>query len=335
MPTLSISLAHAPLTERPKLARIADEAGFRTIWVEDGDAFVTLAYLSHEVRRARLASGVARAFARSAMVTAVASANLQKITDDRFVLGMGTGTKHQNTTQLGEAFDHPATRLAELSKVLRTMWKAPTDQPLAIQGRFYNLKFDGPTMERFHCAGATPPIYIAAVNDFMLRTAGRVAEGLAGHPCFSARYLGRVVAPMIQNGLNDSGRDRSSFDLCSWVITSIDNDRGIARKRAAYQLGFYFSTRSYGFMLDWHGFPGVQEKIRVALFEKRDWEQVAACIPDEMIDVFSVAGTPNDCIDKLKRYEGVLDDIVLYSHAAGPARPDAGNNLRRILQTFG
>lgn len=335
MATLSISLAHAPMKERPGLAKLADEAGFRTIWTEDGDAFVALALMAPQVRKARLGTGIARAFARSAMVTATASANLQTVTEGRFVLGLGSGTKRQNLQQLGQEFDHPASRIAEFCQLLREMWTAPPESVLDFKGRFYDLRLDGPAVDRAHCEGPVPPIYLAAVNDFMLRTAGRVCDGLAGHPCFSAPYLEKVVGPQVQLGLDDAKRQRSSFELTSWIITSIDPDPGLARRRAAYQLGYYFSTKSYGGMLDWHGFSGVQEKIRVALFEHRDWEEVAGCISDEMIDVFSVAGTANECIDKIKRYEGVLDDIVLYSHASGPARADAENNLRRILKAFG
>lgn len=320
---------------RPGLAKLADAAGFRTIWTEDGDAFVALALMAPEVRNARLGTGIARAFARSAMVTATASANLQSVTDGRFVLGLGSGTKRQNLQQLGEEFDHPATRISELCELLRAMWKAPTDVPLDFNGRFYDLRLDGPSVERAHCEASMPPIYLAAVNDFMLRTAGRVCDGLAGHPCFSAPYLEKVVGPQVQLGLDDANRTRSSFELTSWIITSIDSDPGVARRRAAYQLGYYFSTKSYGGMLDWHGFSGVQEKIRVALFEHRDWEEVADCISEEMIDMFSVSGTANECVDKISRYDTVLDDVVLYSHASGPARADAEDNLRRILKAFG
>jgi probable F420-dependent oxidoreductase len=335
MATLSISLAHAPVTDRPGLAKMADDAGMKTIWVEDGDAFVTLAYLSHHVRRARLGTGVARAFARSAMVTGCASANMQQITDGRFVLGLGSGTKGQNVQQIGQEFDHPATRIAELCELLRAMWGNKPGQPLKFSGRFYDVQFDGPTLDRIRCAGKPPPIYLAAVNDMMLRTAGRTCNGLAGHPCFSAAYLKDVVQPKIQQGLDDRQRDRASFELSSWVITSIDPDVGLARRRAAYQLGFYFSTKSYGNILAWHGFPDIQSRIRTALFEHRDWEEVADCIPEDMIDLFSVTGTPNQCVDKIGRYQGILDDIVLYSHAAGPARAYAADNLRHILRTFG
>lgn len=332
---LSISLAHAPLKTRPELAGIADSAGFNTIWVEDSDAFVSLAYMAREVQRARLGTGIARAFSRSPLVTATAAANLWEITDGRFVLGLGSGTKRQNLYQLGLDIQHPATQVAMLRNMLRDMWEAGPEESLHYDNDFYHLQLDALTLRKTRTAAGSPPVFLAAVNEFMLKTAGRSFDGLAGHPCFSRAFLADVVGPTIEAGLAERKRPRDDFLLSSWIITSIDDDRRTARRRAAYQIGYYFSTKSYHSLLDWHGFGNIQERIRHALFEAQDWEMVADAIPDEMIDVFAVAGTPNDCIDAVGRYEGILDEAVLYSHAAGPARADAEANLRRILKAFG
>ena len=331
---LSISLAHAPLKERPALAAAADASGFRTIWTEDGDAFVIVGLLAAHIKRARLGTGIARAFARSTLMTATAAANMHEIMDGRFVLGLGTGTKRQNLYQLGQEYSHPASRVQALCEALRSTWGADPSEPLHIDDGFQTLRFDELALQRAHCESA-PPIFLAAVNDFMLRTAGRTCDGLCGHMCFSAQYLKSVVAPAIENGLAERNRKRSSFLFTSWVITSIDDDVRVARRRAAYQLAYYFSTKSYGDILTWHGLHGVQAKIRQALFEERDWEKAADAVPPEMIEIFALAGTANDCIDQVARYEGALDELVLYSHAAGPARSDSTANLWRIIRAFG
>ena len=54
------------------------------------------------------------------------------------------------------------------------------------RGRFYSI-----TMAPFPGAGPAPgpiPIYLAAVNDRMAEAAGRVADGVSGHPMTSPRY---------------------------------------------------------------------------------------------------------------------------------------------------
>ena len=330
---LGISLAHATMHERVSMAERADRAGFESIWVEDGDAFVAIASMAHVVKQARMGTGIARAFTRSPLVTATASANLQELTDGRFVLGLGTGTKRQNLFQIGQEFDHPATRVAELVDLLRNAWGHDAESQFHYEGKFNNVTWDGPNMHRAHTEKPIP-VYLAAVNDYMLQTAGRAFDGLAGHPCFTPPYLEQVVSERIGEGLAKAGRTRDSFTLASWVITSIDSDRGLARKRAAYQIGYYLSTKSYQFLLDWHGWGAQKDPIRDAFFAG-DWEALAAAVTDDMIDTMAVAGTANDAIDQISRFQQALDVPILYSHAAGPARADAGANLDRILKTFG
>ena len=334
MSEFSISLAHSPIVERAGLAAMADEAGVGTIWTEDGDAFVAAALIAANVKRARVGTGIARAFTRSPMVTATSAANLHNVTNGRFVLGLGSGTKYQNLAQVGETFDHPATRMADLCAALRTTWNAE-GADTRVSSRFISMQLDGTAAHRSRCMGGQPPIYFAAVNNYMLRMAGRVADGLAGHPVFSVPYIRDVARPRIAEGLADANRSGEDFRLAAWVITSIDEDRELARRRAAYQIAFYFSTKSYREMLEWHGFTGIQDRIREALFKESDWEKAADCLPREMVDMFSVAGTADECREQLRRYSEVADEVVLYSYGAGPVESQTAANLRRIIRELG
>jgi len=40
---------------------------------------------------------------------------------------------------------------------------------------------------------------------------------------------------------------------------------------------------------------------------------MVAAVPDRMIDDLAIAGTPDDVRAALRRYEGVLDHVVLYT----------------------
>ena len=64
------------------------------------------------------------------------------------------------------------------------------------------------------------PIWIAAVNERMQRFAGEIADGLCGHPVFSADYLRDVVRPNIDAGRRSAGRD-TPFELAAWANTVV------------------------------------------------------------------------------------------------------------------
>jgi alkanesulfonate monooxygenase SsuD/methylene tetrahydromethanopterin reductase-like flavin-dependent oxidoreductase (luciferase family) len=161
---------------------------------------------------------------------------------------------------------------------------------------------------------------------------------LAGHPCFSVRYLKEVGLPQLAIGWQRAGKSRKDFKITSWLITSIAQDRQQARREAAYQIGFYMSTRSYGGLMDFHGWHKEKEAIRVAFFEKRDMEAVADAVSHDMIDTLALAGTPDDCRRQLQRYREVLDFPTLYTAGVGPARTvpqeRVRENLEMIIQTF-
>ena len=118
------------------------------------------------------------------------------------------------------------------------------------------------------------------------------------------------------------------------MITNIDKDRQQARREAAYQIGFYMSTRSYGGLMDFHGWQKEKEAIRVAFFEKRDMEAVADAVSDDMIDTLALAGTPDECRKQLERYREVLDFPTLYTAGIGPARTVPQERVRESLETI-
>lgn len=328
-----ISLAHSPITERAELARAAESGGFSSIWTEDADALIALAVMAGTTEKAQLGSGIVRAPARAPLALATAVGNIQELSGGRMILGLGTGTKRQNLTQFGVEYDHPASRVKELIRFLRVVLDPGPNRSTTFQGRFITTQLTGGAAHRGQ--SPAPPMYLAAVNSGMLHVAGEVCDGLCGHPVYSVPFIHGPVLDDLGVGFARGGRRRADFDLAGWVITSIDSDRRQARRDAAYQIGFYLSTRSYARITDFHGWHAQKQAIEHAYFVQQDMEAVADAITDDMIDMFAVAGTPDDCRQQLRRYEGVLDTAVLYSHGSGPSRGRATDNLRRIIELFG
>jgi probable F420-dependent oxidoreductase len=322
-----------------RLARMAEEAGFDLVWVPDtprSNAFVHLAALATETRRIQIGSGIARAFVRAPLQTAAAAVDLDRLSGGRLVLGLASGTPRQNLYETGQRFDHAASRIRELVRLLREIWALNGERDLDFKGEFYTIAAQGillPKPVRPHL-----PIYLAGVGAPMLRVTGEIADGLAGHPCASVRYLKELVLPSLADGFKKSGRRREDFRVTSWAVTSISNDRARARREAAYQLGFYFATRAYAHVLDFHGWEREKAAIQRAFFEDKDMDAVAAAVSDRMLDELAIAGTPDECRSQLARYEEVLDFPTLYPPGVGPGRllPQARvrENLELIIETF-
>ncbi len=331
----AITLQLDDLNEVARLARLAEDAGFGLAWGIDtprSNAFVHMAAMAANTKRMQIGSGIARAFVRGPLQTAAAAVDLDRLSHGRMVLGLGSGTRKQNLFETGVHIDHPASQIKELIRIIRQVWALNGEGTLDFQGKFYRLNARGFTLTK--PLRQDVPIYMAAVNPFMLRAAGEVADGLAGHPCFSVRYLKEVGLPHLAVGWQRAGKSRKDYKITSWLITNIAQDRKQARREAAYQIGFYMSTRSYGGMMDFHGWHQEKEAIRVAFFEKRDMEAVADAVSDDMIDTLALAGTPDDCRKQLERYREVLDFPTLYTAGVGPARTVPQERVRENLETI-
>jgi alkanesulfonate monooxygenase SsuD/methylene tetrahydromethanopterin reductase-like flavin-dependent oxidoreductase (luciferase family) len=150
----------------------------------------------------------------------------------------------------------------------------------------------------------------------MIQTAGRVADGLLGHPLFSRQYMDEVVRPAIDEGRAKTGREDAPVETVGIVITSVADDADQARREVAAQLGFYCAPKSYGGLLELSGYAEAGDRIRAA-FAARDFEAMTAAVPDTMIDAMGVAGTEREVRAKLDELGEVYDHVVVYPPSFG------------------
>ena len=87
-------------------------------------------------------------------------------------------------------------------------------QPLSFEGEFYHLSLLPAQWSPGPLEVADPPVDVAAVNPYMLRLAGAVADGVHVHPLNHPRYVREVVLPNVSAGAASAGRaDPSALHL--------------------------------------------------------------------------------------------------------------------------
>jgi len=333
MPRLGLTL-RTDIKTNIELAQRAEEAGFEIVWSSDfynRNAFVSLAAIAVQTRTLKLGTGIAYAFARSPVLNAAAAMDLDELSQGRMVLGLGSGTKRMMEAWYGVPWEHPAPRMKEAIELIRTVWASHAGQPVRFEGRFYNIY-----IERFQRPNAFRdriPIYVAAVNPRMLQVAGEVADGLLGHILYSPRYIQEVVHRNVALGLARAGRPRQSFDLAPWIITAISADPKQARREAKYTIAYYATTRTYDIIFDFHGWGKERNAIREA-FQRNDIEAMADAVSDEMVEAIALAGTADQCRQKLLTYKDLVDLPVLASPWFGLAPQRVKENHQAIIDVF-
>ena len=141
--------------------------------------------------------------------------------------------------------------MEELVTVLRKLWRLDLG-PVHHEGRFYKVDLR-PTADTPPPYRERLPIYTAGVNPRMVEAAGRVADGLVGHPMFTHRYVDDVVRPALEKGAAKTGRDASEIALAGVLICSVDDDVDAARRRLAFAVGQYAASRVYDRLFALHG----------------------------------------------------------------------------------
>jgi len=315
------------------LAREVEEHGFESVWVAETarSAFVQAAVASQATSRVLVGTDIALAFPRSPTITAMTARDLAELTTGRFVLGLGTQVKRVNQQRFGIDFEHPAPKVEEAVGVIREVLATFEGQPIDHRGRFYSI-----TMPPFPGAGPAPgngiPIYLAAVNEGMAEVAGRVADGVLGHPMTSARYVREVLRPAVELGATRAGRSPSSVNVTTGVILQISDDEEEARREAALQIGFYATTRTYRPVLERHGLEDRTEPLRRAFLRSDVAGMIDVALP--MVDALGVAGTAEQCRERMEELDGVADRVILGGAWFGVSEERAIQNHRAILRTF-
>lgn len=285
-----------------------EDAGFDGVWFPEiqRDPFVGLSAVAARTSRIGLGTGVA-IWARSPVISALTAANLDQLSEGRFVYGIGTGPPAFNESFHNIRYERPAVRMCEYIEVVRGVWGAHSGQVLDHDGPEYPVHGYTRSISQER---EEVPIYLAAVQKGMLRLAGSVADGVLFNTCTTPRYYTQFALPHLQEGAERSGRKLEEIRRASIVSTAVDDDPEQAREWARRHISFYGSLPYFEAIFALHGFEETGAAIRAAA-ASGDIEGAVRAVTDEVVDTFTVAGTPDHVRRRLREFGGLIETAVL------------------------
>lgn len=337
MATMGVALG-GPYAFLPELARQVESRGFDAAWVSETtqESMIQASVIVQATERIDVGTNITLAFPRSPTVTAMAAWDLNELSGDRFVVGLGSQVKRIIEERFSSDFDRPALRMAEYVQAMRTVWQMERGEDVTFDGEIYRVLRPGlGGVGRAH-ERSMPRVYVAAVGPLMTKAAAQHADGLLGHPFTSERYLADDVVPRVEAALAEADRDRATFSLCQGVILCIADDREVAVREAKQQIAFYGTTPNYAGVFASYGDERLTDELRRVWKETdRDLDALVAAVPDEAVERYAVAGTPAEVVDRLAEIARHVDHLIL-GGAWYKVRPERmGENLWAILETFG
>jgi probable F420-dependent oxidoreductase len=303
-----------------QFATDAQKAGVDGLVFTEGarTAYLSVAAAALAAPGLDLATGVAVAFPRSPMVTAQAAWELAQASGGRFRLGLGTQVRVHVERRYASQFDPPGPRLKEYVQAVKAIFRAfAGEEKLAFEGRWWSFSFlnaawsPGPLPDGI----AAPSVDVAAVNPWMWRMAGEVADGVHVHPLHSPSYLDEVALPALREGTQVGGRDADDLQLIVPVLVIVGDTEAEQEEIARLvrqQLGFYGSTPAYAFQFDRLGFQGLGGQLNV-LLKAGDMAGQAELLTEEVLAEFAVRATWDELPGALAdRYGGRAHRLVAY-----------------------
>ncbi|GIF98711.1 LLM class flavin-dependent oxidoreductase [Catellatospora citrea] len=331
------------LAELTDAARRAEDAGAGVLWAPElhRSAPVTAAALAAATSRAGVGTGIALAFARSPMLTALSALDLDELSGGRFRLGLGTGVRRLIGDWHGMPFDPPVARLRDIVAIIRAVVAgAYTGEPIEHTGeasvavRGWRRPYP-PVRERI-------PVYLAAMGPAMTALAGEIGDGWLSHELCPPGHLADTILPMLRKGSARNRNKVTSAGTATGAATavlpgrtpevvvsaccSVDDDAAVARDRARGVVGFYASVQTYADLFA--DYADEHAAIVAARREGRAAEALAEFVPVPMAAAYTLSGTRDDVAAGIARYDGLADAVKLSppTHGLAPAQVRAAQN---------
>lgn len=285
-------------------ARRAESAGFDELWLWD-DCFLPGALTSAAIalsatERLKVGIGLLPAPAYNPLIIAMELTTLARAFPNRILPGVGHGVGPW-MTQIGAA---PKSSLKTLAEMVAAVRKLLAGQMVTVQGEHVNLDQVQMQLVPAH----TPPLYVGAMRAKSLNLAGRVGDGTILTGMSSPAYVS-WAREQIQAGMAEAGRQ--NHRLVVYLDVKVGRDGTLAR--AAMR-------RSLARRLPWADVQlhalGIADEV-AAFIQAHGWEGVAQSMPEEWVDAFSAAGTPEQVTGSIQRWMDAGADSVVFQPLDG------------------
>jgi 5,10-methylenetetrahydromethanopterin reductase len=154
------------------------------------------------------------------------------------------------------------------------------------------------------------PIYIAAMGPDMLRLAGRIGDGVVLSAGLSTATVRASIALCAEGAARD-GRDLAAFRRAGYLFFGVSRDAREAVDAVRQKLAFVMRNKFLAANIKASGIAVDQEAV-IAAIARRDIAGAAALIPDEAVEAFGIAGTPQHCTKRLQDFiEAGINEPVL------------------------
>ncbi len=307
-------------------AKYAEQNGFEAVWFAESrlarDAIVPMAAVASNTSKITVASGVVNNWTRNVGLMAATFNTLYELAPDRVILGIGAWWEPL-ASKVGIKREKPLLAMKEYVTVLKRLFKL---EEVTFHGKFVNvtdIQVDVIYGER---KPRNIPVYIGATGFEMLELAGEIADGVVMNYLVSPEYNKKALES-IKKGASKAGRKLEEIDRPQLVVVSMDYDEDKAIDRAKTLVSMYLGQQPHIMKAS-----GVSESLISEVNEALGgWpakpgglEKAKKIVPDEVVKMLTVTGTPDQCRKKVREY--------IDSGATSPIMYPLGDDVKLMIR---
>jgi 5,10-methylenetetrahydromethanopterin reductase len=288
-----------PLEESVNIIRTADECGLYAAYSVDEtwwkDMWLLFAAAADKTSQIRMGPNVTHVILRDPAHIVQMAATLDQLTNGRAEIVVSFGNismlpQHGIDTEGMK----PLSRVLDAHEVMRTLLDTGA---VTYQGEYF--KHTGlwtlarPVQEKL-------PIKLGAMGGpRSFEVGGELFDGV--HQAIgTSKETFQYMVDLARKGAEKAGRNVEDLDLGAWLVMAVMEDSAAARETARIMAAFYLSAMPEQ-QLNRHGITGADLKPIFDAFAAGDVAKALELTSPELGEKFSVAGTPEEVVERLQR----------------------------------
>ncbi len=320
-----------------KLAQIAEDAGVDRLGISDvifyPDTYELQALCATVTKRIKIGSLVTNPFTRHPAVIAAAVSTLDEISDGRAFLGIGAGA---GIAKLGVLRSAPAPAIREAVHIIRELLAGNV---VNYQGNAYQLSCKETRLE--FPPQHDVPILIGTRSPKIAKLAGEIADIIViGARYISDQQLSDYLA-WISEGVLKAKRDIGTVEIAPRLTICASRDGKLAKQSVKLYAAHYLSILKPPDL----SIEDIRlKKIIDAVARVKGWyfspnvqypEEIDSLVDEEIVDKFAVAGTPEECITKIRRMMSRHRFKSVSLNVASVRRKNIFDGIAETVKSFG
>jgi 5,10-methylenetetrahydromethanopterin reductase len=277
-----------------KIAKKIEDGGLEYLWLSDEDfnrdVYISLTSMAIVTNKIRIGLGCTNPFTRHPITTAIAMATLNEFSKGRAVLALGSGSTYDLLNPLKIHVKNNVRACREAIELIKAFLSG---EEISFDGKFFKVD-----KAKISFKSDLIPVYLACRGPKMLKLAGEIADGvlLNGIPIEYVNF----ALERIKEGAKKSKRNLKNFEIVNAIAFAVSKNHEEAIKEAKKSLAFSIATTP-DYVLEKVGMDSSKlEPLSKAL---PNLEKVSELITEEMVEKFSIAGSPEECIKRIEAFE--------------------------------